>query len=542
MNLKELMTGFRTLLRPESAYIKKIYVYALYIGILSLILPLGIQATITLLEARTFSTSWIVLSIIVASGIAAGGILQVNQLKVIENLQQKIFIRKAFFLTEKISRLNYQFLGQNDPKELMNRFFDVTAIQKSITKVLISFSTALVQVILGLTLLSIYHPLFIGFSLIVLILMFYILRYTSRKGIATSLEESDHKYEIAFWIQESTSIFTSFKLSPKSTLHLDHLNNKAEKYLEARNNHFRILKQQYTVLIVFKVLIVLFFLIVGGALVINQQINLGQFVASEIIILLLINSVEKINENIDTVYDLFTSVKKVEKITNLPEDSQSVGMNVADELHIQINNVCIADNLGNDRLTNFSFEIKPGDFTYVVGNNVVNQLFRSLFEEDVLREGNISINQVPLNNIDQLQLRERVGFVDQRERVFSGSLLDNLTLGIRDYNSATFNELLKVLEIDKYVGTLPLGFDQRLLPNDPNVPTYIKERIVLFRNLLNEPELLLITDFLNHSKTKNKIKVLDYLRNSEAFKTVLINQPKNDLEEYEYFTDKIVIK
>lgn len=542
MNLKEIINGFRAFLKPESAYIKKIYVYALYIGILSLILPLGIQATITLLEARTYSTSWIVLSLVVSGGIAAGGYLQVSQLKIIENLQQKIFVRKAFYLTDKISKLNYKFLGQNDPKELMNRFFDVTAIQKSITKVLISFSTALIQVVFGLTLLSIYHPLFIGFSLIVFVLLLFIMRNTTRKGIETSLKESDHKYEIAFWIQESASIFTSFKLRPKSTLHLTKLNDKAENYLSARNHHFRILKQQYSVLIVFKVLIVLFFLIVGGALVIDQKINLGQFVASEIIILLLINSVEKIIENIDTVYDLITSIKKVEKITSLPEDTENIGMSIQGDLSISINDVCISDNLGNSRLSDFSLNIQSGDFIYLIGNNIVNELFRSLFEEGVKNKGSISINQIPLKNINQFELRERVGFVDQRERVFSGTLLQNLTLGVDDYSSETFGNLLNLLELDRYLDTLPLGFEQRLLPNDPNIPTSIKERIVLFRNLLHEPELVLITDFLNHSSTDFKIKVLEYIRNHPSFKTVLINQPKNDLNDYSYFTHKINVQ
>jgi ABC-type bacteriocin/lantibiotic exporter with double-glycine peptidase domain len=541
MNFKESMVGLKKLLKPESTYIKKIYLYAIYIGILSLILPIGIQATITLLEARVYSTSWIVLSLIVSAGIALSGYLQVNQMKIIENLQQKIFVRKAFFITEKTARLNYKFLGKNDPKEIMNRFFDITAIQKSITKVLISFSTALVQVVFGLTLLSIYHPLFIGFSLILIILTFFIMKYTSRKGITSSLEESDQKYEIAFWLQESTSIFTTFKLRPKNTYHLQKLNEKSEKYLDARNQHFKILKQQYTVLIFFKVIVVLFFLIVGGALVINQKINLGQFVASEIIILLLINSVEKIIENIDTVYDLFTSIKKVEKITSLPEDDIESGIFPKEDLHIKIENVSFKNEMGQATLSNFSVEIKPNDVIYMVGSNVVNQLFRALLEPDFTNEGVISINKIPLQNINQLELREKIGFLDQRERIFSGTLMDNLRLGVTDVGNSLFNELLTILELEDFVLSLPKGYDQKLLPSDPNIPMYMKERIVLFRNLLHGPELVMITDFLAHSDKDFKIRILEFMRKKECFKTILINQPINDLNDYSFFTQKIIL-
>jgi len=65
------------------------------------------------------------------------------------------------------------------------------------------------------------------------------------------------------------------------------------EYLSYREKHFSVLKRQFSQLIVFKILITASLLLVGGFLVINQQMNIGQFVAAEIVILLVINSVEK---------------------------------------------------------------------------------------------------------------------------------------------------------------------------------------------------------------------------------------------------------
>ena len=180
------------------------------------------------------------------------------------------------------------------PPELANRFFDTLAIQKGLSKILIDVPTAVLQILFALILLSFYHPFFIVFGILLLGLIYIVFKYTAKKGLKTSLKESKSKYKVAHWIQEIARTVISFKLSGSTSLGLRKNDDLVDDYLEARESHFKILRIQFIQMISFKVIVTASLLLIGGALVLNQEMNIGQFVAAEIIILLVIASVEKL--------------------------------------------------------------------------------------------------------------------------------------------------------------------------------------------------------------------------------------------------------
>lgn len=149
------------LLRLDKKDIFQIISYAIFAGIISLSLPLGIQAIINFIQAGRASVSWVVLVILVVLGVAFVGILSVMQLRITENLQQKIFIRSAFEFTYRIPKLNFNATYNKHSSDIANRFFDTLSIQKGTSKLLTDFSAALLQILFGIILLSLYHPFFI---------------------------------------------------------------------------------------------------------------------------------------------------------------------------------------------------------------------------------------------------------------------------------------------------------------------------------------------------------------------------------------------
>ncbi len=152
---------FWKLLQPDSKEIKSVYAYAIFSCIVSLTLPLGIQAIINLIQGGQVNSAWIVLVFFVVLGIAGNGILQIFQLRITENIEQKIFTRAAFEFAYRIPKIKIEAMYNQFGPELMNRYFDVMNIQKGLSKILISISTAAIQVVFGLILLSLYHPFFI---------------------------------------------------------------------------------------------------------------------------------------------------------------------------------------------------------------------------------------------------------------------------------------------------------------------------------------------------------------------------------------------
>jgi ABC-type bacteriocin/lantibiotic exporter with double-glycine peptidase domain len=152
------MQRFLRLLASEKREIVYLYIYAVAAGLISLALPLGIQSIIGFVSSGQIPVSVVVLiGLIILALLLVGG-LQVMQLWLVEYLQQRIFVRTAFDFANRIPRFQAEALNKYYPPELMNRFFDVVSLQKGLAKLLLDFSTAVIQIVFGLILLSLYHP------------------------------------------------------------------------------------------------------------------------------------------------------------------------------------------------------------------------------------------------------------------------------------------------------------------------------------------------------------------------------------------------
>ena len=316
---------FINLLKMDKKDIYQVFFYAIFSGIVSLSLPLGVQAIINLIQGGRVSLSWIILVTVVLLGIIFNGILRLMQLRITESIQQKIFIRSSFEFAFRFPKIKYTEFNNNYPPELANRFFDTITVQKSVAKLILDYSESLLQIVFGLLLLSIYHPLFILFGLLLFIVLYLIFRISFENGLKTSLTESKYKYKVAHWIQEIARNYFGFKSKIESEFALSKNDKLVTEYLKSRESHFQVIKRQFIQLIGFKALISAGLLLIGGYLVIQQQLNIGQFVAAEIIILLVINSVEKIIVGLETFYDVLTSIEKIGQVVDMEieEDDNS---------------------------------------------------------------------------------------------------------------------------------------------------------------------------------------------------------------------------
>src|SRR6056300_436059 len=202
---------FIAMLAEDRRDILYLYLYALFYALVNLSLPLGVQAIVGLIQAGTVSTSWIILSALVTIGVIVGGILQVMQLSITEIIQQRIFTRAAFEFTYRIPRFQSSSIRGFYPPEMINKFFDTLNIQKGLPKLLMDFSASAIQIIIGLILLSTYHPFFITFGVALILLLTAILYYTGPRGLESSLQESTYKYRVAHWLQEIARTMDTFK-------------------------------------------------------------------------------------------------------------------------------------------------------------------------------------------------------------------------------------------------------------------------------------------------------------------------------------------
>jgi len=425
------------LIKADQKDITRIFLFAALSGLINLSLPLGIQAIITYLSGGIISTSWVLLVIFVILGVILAGVMQVMQLSISETIEQRIFQRSAFEFAVRIPRIRLEQVASKYAPELINRFFDTLSLQKGLSKILLDTGAALLQIIFGLMLLSFYHPFFILFGFLLILVLYIVLRITGPKGLKTSIEESTYKYKVAYWLEELARTMNTFKLAGETRLPEQRTDYLLESYLNARKNHFKILVTQYLNIVGFKALVAGGLLIIGSLLVLDSQINLGQFVAAEIVIILILNSVEKLIRTMEPIYDVLTALEKIASITDLELERENGELFYDPEAKHKPLSISISDlgytnsQTGQKIIKNINLEIAAGERVLVhgysgSGKSTFLELLAGLYQT---YEGTLSYNDIPASSLNLRSLRSQIGDSLGEEDIFEGTIEDNIMLG-----------------------------------------------------------------------------------------------------------------
>ena len=507
------------LLRLDKRDVFQIFYYAIFAGLVNLSLPLGIQAIINLLQGAQISTSWIVLVVLVTLGVAFAGVLQLVQIRIIVKVQQKIFTRSSFEFAYRFPKIKMSELRNYYPPELANRFFDTLNVQKGLSKILIDFPAALLQIVFGLLLLSFYHPFFIIYGLLLIVLIYIVFKFTAQKGLDTSLDESKSKYKVAHWLQEVARSIISFKLSGKTSHALDKNDALVVEYLKARESHFRILVIQFIQMIGFKVLVTAGLLLIGGLLVLNQEMNIGQFVAAEIIILLVISSVEKLITGLETFYDLLTSLEKLGQVVDKdlePQDGEKPFLE-NESFHIELAEVSY-DVPGKDKkiIDNVSLKITPTCTILLTGDSgsgktTLLRIIAGILEPN---HGGIYVNNVSLKGMNLNYYRSHIGQSLPEETPFEGSILNNITFSDKSIPEQQVYWAIDAVGLTEFVKEQPKGIQTILYPEGKQIPYTIAKKIVLARSIVRKPKLLILKDPLDQFKQDEALRIMRFLSDS----------------------------
>jgi ABC-type bacteriocin/lantibiotic exporter with double-glycine peptidase domain len=519
------------LLKLDQKDVYQIFFYAIFAGLVSLSLPLGIQAIINFIQSGRVTVSWVVLVILVVIGVALVGILSLMQLRITENLQQKLFVRSSFEFAARIPRIKVEELQDTYPPELANRFFDTMTIQKGTSKLLIDFSAALLQILFGIVLLSLYHPYFIVLGIVMLLFLFLIFKYSYIQGLENSLKVSKYKYKVAGWLQEMARNNYSFRRELTYDFALQKNDKFVTEYLNYRESLFDIIKRQFSQLILFKIIVTASLLSIGGYLVIIQEMNIGQFVAAEIIILLVINSVEKIILGLETLYDVLTAVEKIGLITDLSMEEDTTYDAEKHFLAISLQ----AENLGvkfpnspSKILDSINLKIEQGERLFIEGENGSGKttLIRILSTLLQPSEGSLYINDDSFTKINLNQYRSQIGSVIHGETPFEGSILDNISFNNLNVTTPNLKWAIDGVQLSEYIKSLPNSLETLLFPEGKQLSSSNAQKILLARSIINNPKILFYEDPTDTMDEKVANEIIDFIC-SEHNKWTIIVSSKN---------------
>jgi ABC-type bacteriocin/lantibiotic exporter with double-glycine peptidase domain len=515
------------LLAREKREILTVFFYATLAGGLSLILPLAVGGIVQLVQGRLFLQPVVVLISFVILGTIVAGILQIGILRVVERIQQRIFARMALEFAFRVPRLKYAASLEQNLPEQMNRLFEAVAIQKGLQKLLIDVPTALLTVIFGLILLTVYSPWFSLFAVVVVFLLYQIIRWTGPEGLATSIVESKYKYKAVHWLEEVARAFHAFKYAGDSTLPVERMDDVITGYIKYRKKHFAVLVKQTIALIGFKTFITAAVLIIGATLVQTNRLLLGQFVAAEVVIVTVLVGVEKLITSLATVYDVLTSVDKAGHVADLPLEARgglapvfTPGTGMAIETRELAYRY---PNAPSPTLRGISLRINPGERVAIMGvdgsgRSTLLKLLAGLVDD---YDGTIRFDGVTLRDLDRPALRARIGQMLSWTDLFDGTVEENVSVGRAHITPRDVREALDDLQLTDEIQNLPQGIQTELTNGARNLPAHLFNKLLVAQGIVGRPRLVVLDDFFQNLEAPSRALIVHLLTNRERPWTVL---------------------
>ncbi len=513
---------FMGLLRLDRRDIGTVALFALVAGILSLATPLAIESLVNVVSWGTYWQPLLVLATMLLACLGLSGLLRVLQTCLVEIIQRRQLVRIVGDLAHRFPRANQASLAGEYPRELANRLFDIMTIQKATSVLLLDGVSLVLTTALGMALLAFYHPFLLGFDLVLLISMISLTWLLGRGGIRTAIEESMTKYRIVHWLQDVLASPGAFKVNGGESLAIDRANRLASDYIRARKRQFHVIIRQVTFAVGLQVVASTILLGLGGWLVIQQQLTLGQLVASELVVTVVVGSFAKAGKSIEKFYDLMAGVEKVGHLLDIPVDprrQQEVGSDRQGE--IWWDDLSIHDPAGAVRVP--ALRIKAGSRVAVVGedSHAKSLLLRVLAGLSKASKGMAEVAGVDARFAGIASAGRIVGYAGPVE-VFNGTLVENVSLGRTGVGRNRVRDVLQQLGLWSNVLRLPEGGGTMLQTGGYPLNRSEVAVLMIARAIAAHPSVVLIDGLLDDLPEEWFDQVWETLANPAEPWTVLV--------------------
>ncbi len=488
----------RHLLQPERRDIATVVVFAVAVAVLSLATPITVEALVNTVAFGILMWPVVVLAGVLMACLGLAAAIRAMQVYVVECLQRRLFVRVVADYAHRLPRLQLEAFDRRSGPELANRFFDVITLQKSVAVLLLDGVAVVVMALVGMAVIAFYHPFLLGFDVLLILLIAFALFALGRGGVRTSLHESHAKYDVAAWLEEVLRCLRVFKFAGGRHLALERADRLAGGYVSARHQHFRVVWRQTLFSLGLQVVASTALLGIGGYLVINRQLTLGQLVASELIVALVVASVAKLGKYAETYYDLTAAAEKLGLITDLPLEREGgeVLKDGAAGIAVRVRGV---DHVSNRPLPDLAdWRVAAGERVAVVGPPGAGKT--TLFEVLCgLREpgrGVVELDGVDIRGLSLDDLREQIALVEGPD-VFVGTVAENVRVGRTDLTPADVREALQAVGLLGVVHALPNGLDTPLTTGGGPLSSGQAVRLAVARALVGRPRLFILDGALD---------------------------------------------
>ena len=476
----------RVLLGAERSDLWVATIFSVAIGLLSLTIPVATQAVVNTIAFGTLLQPLLVLSLVVLGVLIVSAILQVLRFRVVEMLQRRILVRIASESVQKLLRARTDSLKQKNGPELVNRFLDVVTVQKAGATLLVDGLSVAMQTFIGMILLGLYHPWLLAFDAVLLVALLIVIFPLGAKAIDTTVDESKAKYALVAWLEEIARNPGTFRGASETDFALNRCDQLVRKYLDSRAKHFTVVLRQFAGSLTLQALASAALLGVGGVLVIQRQLTLGQLVAAELVVAAILAGISKLAKHLETYYDLLAGLDKLGNLTDI--EVERTGRETLNSLGPIALTVKASD---------YSLEVKPGEKIGITGlsGSGKSTLLDTIAGYLAPRDKVVELDGVDLRSLQLVDVRTQVALVRGVE-IFNGTILDNVRVG-RDMGIEAIQKALEEVGVWEFIQSLPDAMDTVLSVGGAPLPEGVRRALMVARAVAGAPRLLMIDESLD---------------------------------------------
>lgn len=509
MNHPSPFTRLKALIQLEREDIGTLLAYGVGIGLMSLATPVAVQALVNTIAFGALFQPLLVLTLVLLVLVAFSNLLVGLQFYVVEMLQRRLFVR---FFGEAAARLQQAASSARDGEylpELANRFLDVVTLQKTASVLLLETLGYVLQTVIGMVLLAFYHPLLLAFDLFLVATLAIILFVMGNNGLDTAIAQSKAKYAALAWLESIAAQTTLGKSNTGAAFLTAQSEHIAHDYLQASKQHFRVLTRQNTGALVLHTLANTLLLGMGGWMVLEHQLSLGQLIAAELVVSAMIYGLTRLGKTLDSVYELLVSLDKIGHVMDLPQESSHGATPPTDgqALQIDVYGVAVADSLHLDKLRRVDLHLAAGSRLVLGVGSERGTLLDVLYGLRSPTSGYVCLNGQDVRDLHLGLLRDHVALVRDAE-IIAGTVYDNLVLG-RGLTPEAIQQGLAQVGLLEQISALPEGLQTTLGFNGAPLSPEQCLRLTLARALLMRPGLLLLDGVFGHISPQALPVVLD---------------------------------
>ena len=206
--------------------------YGVAVAVLSLIIPIAVQTLVNIVSFGALMQPLAVLTFLVFIGLSTVSCFRIFQAIIVETIQQRLFVKTGLKLAKELPHIHYQTTENVNMLMLVNYFFEIPTIQKSIAMLLVTGLDLAFMGLISMLLLAFYHPLLLAFDIFLIIGLVIVILFPYRNALKYAIEESDAKHEIASWLEEIVKNLILFKMQSHDEYAFEVADRKLLRYVQ----------------------------------------------------------------------------------------------------------------------------------------------------------------------------------------------------------------------------------------------------------------------------------------------------------------------